>query len=456
MTITEIEKRITASRKGSSMRNYLAVAQRLRAVFGENLPLPETISPALIDKFTSSLLKAGLTPASTALYRRLFRAILVKTYGKENRALILEAFGKETEPSGETVKIARGFTASHIRTLLAAPLTDYPYFRKIRDLFIFSLLGAGKEIQTTEYTPSRLIPQQEELIRKFHIRHGVELNDFANTTTPDKYERALAAIGHLLRFPRSLTPRSAAESWISLASEAGIEPSIIASIVGKDNEYTRLLDSPVTLSEEERELALVKVADTVYPLSLRWFVMRCFRQSVAEMKKILEGITEEMEGDFLDTFSLQQSDSAGGALLPLLFFRSTAENAERIKKLTSTDAHVYSYRDSRRPAYIPDADMKTFLFLADVAGETIAFHFPEDKADPLHSFLPKENVVINKGDFSGLVGIVGKASKDRLKVAVRIEAANGMTITADIPREFLSRQKHAEATPQLAAEIKNQ
>ena len=93
-------------------------------------------------------------------------------------------------------------------------------------------------------------------------------------------------------------------------------------------------------------------------------------------------------------------------------------------------------RDRRTPAFINTDEMMAFMFLADVAGDTIRYFFP-DETEAMPEFSANERVMVTNGNFTGHVGLIDKVGKDRLRVVVRIEAMNGAIVTAEIPAKFL-------------------
>ena len=98
---------------------------------------------------------------------------------------------------------------------------------------------------------------------------------------------------------------------------------------------------------------------------------------------------------------------------------------------------MFSFRDGdRTPAFIRTDEMMTFMFLADVAGDTIRYFFP-DELEGLPKFDVSETVAVTNGALTGHVGVVERVGKDRLRVLVRIDAMNGAIVTAEIPLKFL-------------------
>ena len=146
----------------------------------------------------------------------------------------------------------------------------------------------------------------------------------------------------------------------------------------------------------------------------------------------------------VDTFIPVQANTAttlakDRLMSSLLFFRTSATNASALKSRIAPGAYVFSFSSGdKKPAYIPNDQMLTFMFLVNIGADTILYYYPSENGSS-QQFEPKDIVEITDGSFCGNVGIVERLSKDRLRVCVRIEALNGALISAEIPAKFLKK-----------------
>lgn len=448
--ISDLEAQVRATKSESSARNYLAMLKRLRAYNGNRSVIPVSdITPRYVTGFSDYLFAHQVATSSVRLFIKCLRSVLKDGCGDEHTDTIRHVF-KSIDTT--TRPLTRDIDIDDVNTIAYSRLSGQIALQKIRDLFMFALYGGGMSltrlrtslVETAASTPDALLPQQAEIIRKFTSRTGLDFSRYAANISEANYAEGLYTIGHLLNLRVPLSPISAASGWIAVARHINIPLPVIAATVCDTTLLSGMPYTPASLTKVQRHDTLSAVADAIRQVTPRWHVMRCLSDSPQSIRNLITGQPDIIEGDKLDTFipTLPVHKGSNGRksrhiLSTTLFFRCSQPNAVTLKKQLAGRAYVYSFRDSGKPAYIPDSDMKMFMFLTNVASDTISEYYP-DESEGMPEFKTGDRVTISYGNLSGQVGFICKTSPDKMKVFIRLEALNGAIVTAELPRRFLT------------------
>lgn len=445
----KLSEEIRQTKSASTAKGYLAAINKLEEFFGRDVISINDFTTTFIEDFSKFLIAEGLSAATTSLYLRNLRALLKKSLSTNDKEVLRQVFKGVSSKNG---KSSAAIGISDLTRLASANLSAYPPLRRIRSLFLFSFYACGLPIGYIRLLPKSLpasgciplpqnrrmtiVPQLSEVITRFETENSSNFVEYAASISEADYARGLEAIGVLMKLPVRLTPTSAAESWVAIALESGIALEHIAAIINDTTPITKHISAsachtPGTIPE--------KIANRLNDTSERWYAMRCFDSTPAEMQAKLAA--EELA---VDTFIPVQANTAttlakDRLMSSLLFFRTSATNASVLKSRIAPGAYVFSFSSGdKKPACIPNDQMLTFMFLVNIGADTILYYYPSENGSS-QQFEPKDIVEITDGSFCGNVGIVERLSKDRLRVCVRIEALNGALISAEIPAKFLKK-----------------
>lgn len=409
---------------------------------GDNTLYVSNISPSFVQGFGKCMLEREIAPSTAKLYKQMLRAVLNKYLGKKYRDILKSAF-KDTDSDNETATKLLG--PQELVTIAHSELNRSSLLKKVRDLFMFSFYSGGttlegiKKIASDNFSSVTLIPQQKEIIQKFPLKYGISFCNYAIALTEEAYSQRLDAIAKLLKLKVQLTPQSSADAWVKTARKCGISNDIIASCLNAPTIY-------ITAHAEKQDQSsdyltyYQNVANTIYNVVPRWYVMRCCDISPAELSTQLKKDNDVSFGNLVDTFvpvtKTGKYTSHMNVMSDILFFRSSPTSAAHLKRNVWPKAFVYSNRSTGQPSFIPDDEMRMFMLLSNIASDTIEYYFPDTNANTTE-FNTNDTVTIIDGNFCGQVGVVQKLSDDRLKVFIKIEALNGAIITAEIHKSFL-------------------
>lgn len=449
-TIT-MAREIKRSKSASTAKSYLAAIKKLEDFFGKQTLALSDFGPTFVADFTKYLIAGGLTATTISLYLRNLRALLKKFARRSDVAAIRDIFSNVSSENG---KSTAALSFGDLLRLETADLSAYPPLRRVRSLFLISFYAGGLPPEDIRRLPEPLptsgtidlpgnrrliiVPQINDVIKRFAVENSTPFGQYARQLTDTDYARGLETLGVLLKLDTRLTPASAVDTWAACAVESGISPDHIASLINDDTPLTRHIPRQNVDPLQAAHIASL-IADRLNDTTEKWYAMRCFDSTPAEVQARLT------DGTAIDTF-IPIAGSASGPLAKdrlmqsLLFFRTTAAHAARLRQELAPGAYIFTFSDDKRkPAHIPADQMLTFMFLVNVGADTILYYYPGENTSS-NNFEPKDIVQITDGSFCGNVGVVERLSRDRLRVCVRIEALNGALISAEIPAKFLKKE----------------
>lgn len=457
---SDIAERVRCCKSASTAKGYLAVLGRLEQYCGCGSLLSGQVSADFVTGFGRFLAEEKLTAATVAMYKRTLRALLKDAFGQQCAGVIKAAFA-DVVSSNETD--TRGITADELRRVAYADLGGSPWLMRVRDVFMMCVYGCGlplgklKQALAAEpgsgmmdddvdaacgFARFPAAKWMQEGAAAFGRVHGTGIREYLAGLSESTYIKGLGAIGTVLQLKHPLTPKSAVDGWIAVAQSIGVRGAVIAAAVTGDTAYRKIMGEE--FDDTTREVgvqAACRVAGAITDLTERWYAMRCFADSPEDVSARIKGgeVVEGKVETFIPVASQGGKNMAAGDRLmgKMLFFRCTSAAAVVLKNRLGRGVHVFSFHDSERtPAFINTDEMMAFMFLADVAGDTIRYFFP-DETEAMPEFSANERVTVTNGNFTGHVGLIDKVGKDRLRVVVRIEAMNGAIVTAEIPAKFL-------------------
>lgn len=435
ISITEIGQKVEAEKSPNSVRYYQAMLKRLRAYNGsDTIELPAVTSD-YVAGFADYLLRQGVAPSTIGQMLKFFRATFKGIFGSERASDFKDAF-RQVSSANET---ATNLTdADDIRTLAQGELPEV-LFAKIRDVFMFCFYGGGltPEMLRAIDCGHATLPQQKLIAENFSKTYGSTFSDTVSALSDDQYAKGLDAIGYTLGLRHPLTPQSAADGWVSAAMAIGLPAERIAATVAVPTVYCKHIAATEAPTPQQRLSALRAVADSIADLRHHWYVMRCLEDTpAATAARIAETAGAPDFQTFIAPAAKGGKARRGNLIEQLLFFRCHPSDAPKIRETAGQTAYVYTSAGSHAPAVISDREMRTFMLLCDVAADTLDYHFPTD-ADSNPDIRIGDRARIAVGNLSGLACIVRKTTKDKYKVMVELETLANMTITAEIPVEFL-------------------
>lgn len=450
--VADLATSVRRSKTASTAKGYLAVLGQLEEYFGGELR-PGDVTADFVNGFGRFLIDKGLSAPTVAMYRRTLRALLRQAFGKEAWGNGLKAAFAAVESAN--VAAAEGITAAELRRVAYADLTAFPWLMRVRDLFMVAVYGCGLTLNALktllaggvgsiaepfgDYAARQWI---DEAAAAFECAHGIALADYVDRLSDANYSRGLEGIATVLELRHALTEKSAVDGWIAIARELNVGAGAIVGAAATETDYHKILAGGRSDAVTERDIhdAAISVASAITDLTERWYVMRCFAGSPEAIATELGEVLHRSVTTFVP--EIPQSShpgSTGGRLMEkLLFVRCRAAEAVEIRKIMGSAVHLFSFRDSARtPAFISTSEMMAFMFLNDVATDTITYYFP-DEAATMPEFAMSERVKVTNGNLTGQVGVIDRIGRDRLRVGVRIEALNGAVVTAEVPVSFLA------------------
>lgn len=443
--IAQLTEDVIARKSPSSAKNYLATLRRLSQFLhdADSFDINE-ITPEFLTDFVRFLLAEGMQPTSVALYLKCLRAILRPFI--PDRTLFKKIFANV---ESRTLPSQRSLNLREFRSLLRADLSSYPLLDKTRRLLLKGVLSGGAPL----------------------------------SPLPANYATSLLALSTLLRLPSTLTPDSPLEIWIQCARDLSIPPARIAAAAGAENDFIRQArDTNLTLSPEEILQIRDEIADAVCDRDLSWYVVRAYPSTTpAEIAALLADPHESpFRNDPLRTFipppataaeerlplrvrrkaqiaptllkgdgktysapsAMRRSNSSRPTLMDrMLFIECNPTTALRIRQYLYGKAYTYCYADSPLPARIPSSEMRLFMLMAEVAPETLSYHFPDATDAPLPASLEegrKARIIAGDIAYGQEVTILKSPLPGHHRIRVAFTALNGAQITADLPSPYLS------------------
>lgn len=392
---------------------------RLGEYVGRDDISAEEISAEFVAGFRQELEGAGLAPSTVSQMLRCFRAVAKEIFGADGREAFKEAFAAVESVNA---KGAPGLGLAEIRRVAESNLDGIDMLRKVRDVWMLTFFGGGLSIDELRSAIDREetsgLPQERAICERFARDFGIGIKSFMASLSADSYAQGLDAIAYKLKLKCKLDEAAAKAAWEKVARRLRAEG-------------------------DSRERLRERVADAVADVRPHWYVMRCLDGSPAETAEQirLSGLAEDAGGTF-DTFiaplpSGKQAQLPGARMMArMLFFRCPVGVAEGVRKRMFDKAYVFTLSGASRPASIPDREMRVFMLLGNAGADAIAYHFPEYEGEAPRDFAGRR-ATISDGTFAGYSCTAVGAGHDRYKIAVKISGIGNLTITTEIPVEFL-------------------
>lgn len=436
---TTLRSNILQTHTPSSARAYVAMLTRLETFVDTNFLDLNNINADFVAAFGDYLIRCSVKPSTVKLFKKALRAILKPHFGTENRSILKNAF-KDVGSANETD--TNSITSSDLAKIAAAKFPDDPYLKKTLDTFLFSVIGAGQQLNTlktlSESDLATCGEHRQHILTRHQQQFGTQLTTFIATLSDSTYTAALNAIGSKLSLSRPLTPKSSIDAWIAAALAERLDIDLIAAATAEPTSLnTHILPSSTPISRLRINAAHLQVANRIIDLRQHWHVMKCRDCTPDDIKRIIDRALPNAQ---LDQFvaptparpknTSRQKDITGD----LLFFRCTTATAADIRRTIAPHAWVYTQATGTEPARIPDREMMTFMLLCNVNEGTITYHFPD--ATTTAQLHIGQQARITNGNFSGLVGIISALPDNRYKVVMTLTGICAR-VTAEVPTDFI-------------------
>jgi transcription antitermination factor NusG len=349
--------------------------------------------------------------------------------------------------TGNAKSLKKIVTTTQLRRLANADLSDVPVLSRTRYLFMFCFLGGGArlmeldDLQSKRSLTSR--PECRWLIEQ--LPDGDPLAFLGKDDKLQRYLHNLSGVAHRVGIDYELTDDSAAEAWVEAAKQCGIDPKVIAAVVGRSVANLNYVDDAERDSEKIND-ALHRVADLMGINKTNWYAMNCHDDQPADMANEIHNLPK-LKTMGLKHFVPPVTKDNGSYMKRLLFVNCMAVDAAYIRRSLMPRVYVFDCMadDGKRiPAPISDAEMKTFMYLSDLSTDDITYYFP-DEISQIPKFDEYEEVEITEGLFAGKIANVYKKTANKLKVLVKFEAMN-MYYTVEVPCRFLKVRKSTKTT----------
>lgn len=430
-----LEEKIRSSKSEKSVRNYVAVINRLRTFTGLEYIALCDISPEFVSRFENYLLSSGVTPSSANYFKMILRAIFKDEFGKKRQAEFKAAF-KDVASTNTAETCA--LTFRDITYLLSLGLDGKLYLEKIRDVFFFCVYGGGMTyaaLKRSTDSQTRLTRHQRALAERFVNTYECDFFRFVSALSEENYSKGLSVIGGMSGIRHRLTPASARDAYKTIAASVDINQDLIGLTAADETETASLLNNDEIIAIRET------VSDRLWDIRPRWYAMRCYGIEPEDM--ILKIKDADISGCD-DTFETFVAPRPAGKTIPgstasvigtLLFFRCSPSTASEIRKSVKDTAWVYTLAGTSVPAQISPSEMRTFMLLCEVGEGSVSYHFPQAGGQISPVMIGQQAEIID-GDFVGHVGIVSALSDNKYKVAITFTTLCA-TITAEVPVDFI-------------------
>lgn len=405
-------------------------------------PAPDAITPAFIESLTLWLTTRGhLTPNSAATYLRLIYSALRALPGADRAHLssLFPAAGRANTAPADTIRL----TLAQLRALAAyLPAPPAPLLDGARDLWLLATLSGGLD-------PAILLKLPADRITPAGITIS-EPAEGEGTATRNVIVTDTAAALILRRAWQGITPDTLPALLDILGSRQHPRPLRLADPAASRATYLSLATLLGHSDRPDTPEAIAAIAAAVDPGRRHWYAIRCIAVTPADLA---EQLTLLHPAGTLDTFipenTIYQSTPTGPKAItrPLLrdtlFFRSSSAVAATIRRTIHPDAYIYTVPDAdgtRRPAIIPAAHMKMFMYINAIAPSRILALFPDEAHYPRFDTLTP--VTITEGIWAGATGhIVGPDPTDptALRVALTLPGL-AIAVEAPIPIPLLTPQ----------------
>lgn len=459
VSLSSIQKRVAETKSASTARYYSAMLNRLGEYNKSDVLDLNSVDPSFVSGFGSYLVAEGVTLSTVKLFKMAFRAVMKDVYGPQLKSEFRTAF-KDVDSKNQAP--TNTISLEDIHRLRDHNLDEVTYLKKVRLLFLYSLISGGIDLNEIRHLSaasplSRIIPQQDYLLRKFESDNNMTMENFLTEITDEKYSQALSHISALIGLSNPLRSQSVVEGWVVSAVKAHISYDTIISIIPADSPFCENQSSRRQLTQGERRRALRVAANEVIDLKTRWYVMKCYEDEPEEVEKTLNNFPAATDEPGFGTFippkpkvpsgqhrdrserekksSSKKTATKKPILGDMLFFKCTSSSARSIKKAMKGQGWVYTCSGTSDPAPISDTEMMTFMLLCDIAEDTLSCHFPESENRREEITVGRQATITN-GIFSGQVGIITSLPDNKYKVVMSFTTLSAR-VTAEVPVHFL-------------------
>jgi transcription antitermination factor NusG len=430
--------------KASAARKNQYVARSLEGFLGEGNDIPlGDVTREWLERYVASLQAQNKSDNTLSNYIRvILNTFRLAVKAGENLDLTLfEGFFKGNSKSKKKI-----LTLPLLHQIADADLTDYPVLNRTREVFLLCFFAGGLRLSDLVEDANRIVDlkEAENLFQKYMLTAPFA---FLGESPESNYLHNLEGVRHLLNLSFPLTDDSAAEAWVEAAKASAVPTHVIAQVVGRalpNLNYVR--DEAV--ADEQVQAALRKVAGHIDIYRPNWYVIRCYNIDPADAFEDIQkmpGLQTAQMKYFIPEVkkTLTKSEKRDIRFIQrLLFVHCLPVDAMNIfRVMTPPLARMFSYRIGTKfvPSIVSTDEMRTFMYLSDVAPETITYYFP-DEVQNLPKFDRYEEVEITEGVLAGKTAHIYRTGHDKLSVVVRFESMN-MYYTAEVPLRFLRKVK---------------
>jgi transcription antitermination factor NusG len=428
-----------AKGKDSAARKNSFAARSLQEYLGEGQDIPlADVTREWVEGYVKWLQTNGKSDNTLSNYLRVmlntFR-LAVKA-GESLDLSIFEGFFKGNSKSRKKI-----LTLPLLHAIADGDLNDYAVLNRTREVFLLCFFGGGLRISDLLNDTERLadLREAQNLFNKYAIHSEFS---FLGADVERAYLHNLQGVTHLMNIPFTLTDDSAAEAWVEAAKVCGIPAEVISRTVGRALPNLNYVpDEAVT--EEQVSAALSKVAGRIGIYRYNWYALRCYNLEPQEALEMIQAMPDLQTVELKHYIPEVKADTKDKkrnmkSMERLLFINCLPVDAMNIFKVMQPPlARMFTYRVGLKhvPSPISNEEMRTFMYLSDVAAETITYYFPEEVAQ-LPKFERYDEVEILEGVLAGKTAHVYRTGHDKLSVVVRFESMN-MYYTAEVPIRFL-------------------
>jgi transcription antitermination factor NusG len=436
-----------ASGKESAARKALYAARSVALYLGgedKDVPLTD-LNKEWVDGYVAHLQQTGRTDNTISNYLRVLLNVC-RLARKAGLPLQLDFFQHYFMGNSKSKK--QMLNTGYLRIIANADLTDYGVFARTRDVFLLCFLGGGLRLTDLHESDDRFTGVKEA--RLLNTRYTASNRmAFLGQNPMEGYLHNLSGLAHLLELNCTLTDDSAAEAWVEVAKHCEIPQRVIAHVVGREMPNLNYADiASAQATEAEVYDAIRKVAGSVGIHKLTWYAVRCRENTPDETRDLIRQLEGLQSRELLKVFvPVEPPEPVNGKpvkrkrnadfMRHLLFVNCLPVDVLQIRRALAPGLYVYDYQAGGRriPSPISDDEMRTFMYLYNVAPETLTYYFP-DEVTALPQFDLSQEVEITEGVLAGKTATVYKTSRDKLSVVVRFESMS-MYYTAEVPVRFL-------------------
>jgi hypothetical protein len=434
-----------AAGKAAMAHKTQSVADSLERFLGPDTDVPlSDIDADLLNRYSSYLQKEGARENTVSNYLRVMHST-VRSAAKSGLTADPTVFAPFFKGNAKAVRHL--LTVDDLKHILAADLDDKGVLLRTRALFLLCFCAGGLSIDELIEGTSGDRLQRLQQIKECRVLRSKfpEENwlSFLGKTPRETYQHNLNGLALTIGLRKPLTDDSAAEAWAEIGKQLALSSSIIADIVGREIDNLHYIDRRETHSEGAKLSALRNVADRIGMDKTHWYVMRCYAdepEQVAAAIQSLPGLkTLELKTFIPPVTSGTARPGQKDTLLMkhMLFINCLLPDALAIRKKMAPGIYIYDYATEgvKMPTIIPDEEMRLFMYMSEVASDTLQYYFP-DEATHQPVFRKQDEVEIIEGPYAGSTARIYKGSKDSLKVFVEIQGLN-VVVYAEVPYKFI-------------------